>query len=141
VPEKPGTPVSYALGIMKTLTRIGSQLYFIAAVSGCKDSAVIWSKDVESPDHRWVASAHTEQLGGPGTAAVITSVSLHAAKTSRRPLEILSLENASAYPGGITNIEMNWKTANQLELIYRGDATIDFQAVKVANVEVSVAHR
>src|SRR6202167_4191326 len=36
-------------------------------VSGCRDSAIIWSAKSPSPDGGWVAIATTEQFGGPGT--------------------------------------------------------------------------
>ena len=33
---------------------------------------------------------------------------------------------------------MNWLTATHLELTYRGDSTLDFQAVRCHGIEISV---
>ena len=115
---------------------ISSILVVCAFVSGCKDSAVIWSSESQSPDKHFVASARTEQYGGLGTAAVITTVYL--SQSGHSPIEILSLSNESAYPSGITAVNMTWIAPSHLSITYKGHATIEFQAVKCAGVEISV---
>lgn len=103
---------------------------------GCRDSAVILSAESPSPDGRYLARAKTEQFGGPGTAYVRTTVYL---KQGRRPaVEILGLSNESAYPAGITRVGMNWLSPFRLELTYKGQATLDFEAVRCAGVDISV---
>jgi hypothetical protein len=83
-----------------------------------------------------LASASTEQFGGPGTAAVETSVYLK--QNSQPPVEILELSNDSAYPSGITNVGMNWVNPTHFEVTYQGHATLNFQAVKCAGIDISV---
>jgi len=115
---------------------ISSILAICAFVSGCKDSAIIWSAESQSPDKHYVASARTEQYGGLGTAAVITTVYL--SQSGHSPVEIFSLSNESAYPLGITAVNMTWITPSHLSITYKGHATINFQAVKCAGVEITV---
>ena len=88
--------------------------------SGCQDSATIWSAEVRSPDGNWLAKAHTEQYGGPGTASVQTSVYLRRINGSQPPVEILELSNDSAYPSGITSVDMNWVTPSRLDFATKG---------------------
>jgi hypothetical protein len=107
-----------------------------AIVSGCKDSAIIWSAESQSPDKHFVASARTEQYGGLGTAGVYTTVYLKQGRQS--PQEILALSNETAYPLGITAVNMNWITPSHLHITYKGRAAIEFQVVKCAGVEISV---
>ncbi len=116
-------------------------IFFILAVctfvSGCKDSAIIWSAESQSPDKHFVASARTEQYGGLGTAAVFTAVYLK--KSGQQEAKgILLLSNESAYPLGITAVNMTWITPSHLSITYKGHATINFQAIKCAGVEISV---
>ena len=53
-------------------------------------------------------------------------------------MEILELSNESAYPSGITNVGMSWLTASHLELTYKGHASLNFQVVKCAGIDISV---
>ena len=107
-----------------------------ALVFGCRDSAIIWSAESRSPDGHLLASARTEQFGGPGTAYVATTVYLK--QISQPPVEILEFANDSAFPSGITEVDMNWVNPTHLEVTYKGHATIDFQAVKCAGVDISL---
>ena len=115
---------------------IFSILAICAFASGCKDSAIIWSTESQSPDKHFVASAHTEQFGGFGTAGVVTAVYLK--QSGQPPVMILCLSNESAYPSGITAVNMTWITPSHLRITYKGRATINFQAIKCAGVEISV---
>ena len=81
-------------------------------------------------------SARTEQFGGLGTAGVFTAVYLK--QSGQSPVMILSLSNESAYPLGITAVNMTWITPSHLSITYKGHATINFQAVKCAGVEITV---
>jgi len=130
----------------KQMTRIAYRqliysfiLAVCAFVSGCNDSAIIWSGESPSPDKHFVASARTEQYGGLGTAGVYTTVYLK--QIGQSPVEILTLSNKSAYPLGITAVNMTWVTPSHLSITYKGHATIDFQAVKCAGVEISVEEK
>ena len=104
--------------------------------SGCRDSAIIWSAESRSPDGRWLASASTEQFGGPGTAYVGTTVYLK--QDSHPRVEILELSNEPAYPTGVTSVGMNWLTPAHLELTYQGHASLNLQVVKCAGIDISV---
>ncbi len=123
-------------GIAYRMLMISSILAICAFVSGCKDSAIIWFAESQSPDKHYIASARTEQYGGLGTPAVITTVYLK--QRGHSPVEILSLSNESAYPLGITAVNMAWITPSHLSISYRGHADISFQAIKCAGVEISV---
>jgi len=105
-------------------------------ISGCNDSSIIWSREIQSPNKNLVAIAQTEQYGGFGTDAVYTLVSLK--QNKREPTVILSLSNESAYPLGVTVVDMIWVTPTHLKVIYKGHATIEFQAIKCCGVDVSV---
>ena len=107
-------------------------------VLGCRDVATIWSAEARSPDGNWTARARTDQYGGPGTAFVGTSVYLYWINGSKPPVLILGLSNESAYPNGITSVKMNWLTPSKLELAYQGHASIDFEAIKCAGIDISV---
>ena len=50
------------------------------------------------------------------------------------------LADASDSPAD-THVQMTWSTPTQLELMYRGNQTVAFQAVKWANVNISVRER
>jgi hypothetical protein len=105
---------------------------------GCDGGTTIWSADSTSPDHRWVSSASTKQWSGPGNAYVATSVYLKRPDGSKPPIEILEFANDSAYPAGITSVDMTWLTPSHLELGHKGHASLNFQAVKCAGIDISV---
>ena len=107
------------------------------AASSCRDSAIIWSGQSKSPDGTWDVTAQTEQFGGMGTAVVITTVYIGQHGNNRAPLEILELWNGSAYPAGVTQVQMNWVSPAHLEVVYQ-KATVNFQAVRLAGVTITV---
>ena len=115
---------------------ISSILTVCAFVSGCKNCAIIWSGESQSPDKHFVASAHTVQCGGLGTAYVSTAVYLK--QRGQSPVEILGISYESAYPLGITAVNMTWITPSHLSITYKGQATIYFQVVKCAGVEITI---
>jgi hypothetical protein len=57
---------------------------------------------------------------------------------SKPPVEILELANESAYPSGITSVDMAWLTPTHLEVTYKGHASLNFQAVKCAGIDISI---
>jgi hypothetical protein len=127
----------------KQMTRIAYRMLMISSilaicafVSGCKNCAVIWSGESQSLDKHYVASARTVQCGGLGTAGVYTTVYLK--QRGQSPVEILGLSYESAYPLGITAVNMIWITPSHLSITYEGKATIYFQAIKCAGVEITV---
>ena len=109
---------------------------FIAA-SGCRDTGrTVWSKEVQSPDGQWLAKADTKQWSGPGNAYVATSVCLQRTSGREPQIEVLSFSNNSAYPSG-SGISMEWTTPKHLTVTNEGHATLNFQAIKCADIEIS----
>jgi hypothetical protein len=109
--------------------------------SGCQDVATIWTAEARSPDGRWLASAHTEQHGGPGTAGVVTIVYLNRTNVSESPQAVLSFFHDSSLPsqsGQTINLTMKWATPTHLEVTYNGHADLSFQVVKYGGVDISV---
>jgi hypothetical protein len=103
-------------------------------VSGCKDAATIWSTESNSPDGRWVATAQTDQYGGPGTAGLQSTVSLSQGKGRQDKIEILQLsQNAT-----MVDLKLSWLTPTHLEITYKQPASVDFQAVKCSGIDISV---
>jgi hypothetical protein len=107
--------------------------------SGCQDAATIWSAEAKSPDGYWIANAQTVQYGGLGTAGVQTTVYLSRVNSSSNPIEILNFSNNSAYPSGKAKVNMNWVTATHLNVSYNEHTNVYFQAIKCANIDISVS--
>lgn len=115
----------------------------------CQDVSTVWTTDVASPDGRWIASALTEQHGGPGTAGIVTSVYLKQKNSSGPPTAILSffcegpvphaytLDNV-ANAGGTIGLKMNWMSPSHLDVTYNGRASLDYQVAKMADIAISV---
>jgi hypothetical protein len=57
---------------------------------------------------------------------------------SQPPVQILNLSYEHEVPRGITNVEMKWLTPTRLEVTYKGNPSIAFQAVKCGGVDISV---
>lgn len=110
---------------------------------GCRDVATVWSADATSPDNVWAATAQTDQYGGPGTAGIITSVFLKRANAQEhriaalldpepwRPIQILVLSDESG------PVSLTWIDSSHLEVIYHKTATLEFQVVRCAGIEIS----
>ena len=107
---------------------------------GCQDVATIWSAEVRSPDGRWLASAHTEQHGGPGTAGVETIV--YVKRTDSTPSEaVLSLFHDPSMPsqsGETIHLTMKWATPSHLEVTCDGHAEIGLQVIKYGGINISM---
>jgi hypothetical protein len=103
-------------------------------VSGCKDAATIWSAESNSPDGRWIASAHTDQYGGPGTAGILSTVTLRQVKGRQDKIEVLQLSQDAT---GV-DLKLNWLTPTHLEITYKQPASVDFQAIKCGGIDISV---
>ncbi len=112
-------------------------LLAVATVS-CLSPATIWSEDFKSPNGYWVGTAVTKQWGGPGTAAIITSVLLKRAGSSDSPQLVFQLDNETVWPKGITSLQMTWLTPTHLQIAYKGHATVIFEAIRVADLDISV---
>jgi hypothetical protein len=106
--------------------------------SGCRDVATIWSAESRSPDGNWLAVARTEHQGGAVTSSLLTIVYLKWLHGSQPPVKILEFSYVSLYPAGGTNVAMTWITPSHLEVAYKEQPTIDFQAVKCTGIDISL---
>ena len=113
-------------------------VFVCAVVCGCERSKPAWSADSRSPDGRMIATAEGFDNGGfvaPGPNA--TFVYLNHTSGSQPRMLILAFSEGKAEPDAI-QVEMHWLTPTHLQLSYKGQRTIDFQAVKYAGVDISV---
>jgi hypothetical protein len=107
---------------------------------GCQDVATTWSAEARSPDGNWLATARTQQWGGPGTAYDATTVYLEQVKTSQPPTQVLLFSHQ--YP--TMNLKMEWVTPTHLDVTYGvstrpGDQlSLDFQVAKISGIDISV---
>ncbi len=106
-------------------------------MSGCK-APPIWSAEARSPDGKMIATADAFANGGfvaPGPGA--TFVYLKRTTRSEPKMLILAFSDGQSESDGVM-VGMTWLTPTHLELTYKGQRTIDFQAVKYAGVDISV---
>jgi len=107
---------------------------------GCHDVGTTWSAEARSPDGRWLATARTQQWGGPGTAYDATTVYLKQVKTSQDPAEVLLFSHQYA----TMNLKMEWVTPTHLHVTYgpserRGDhVSLEFHVAKINGIDISV---
>jgi hypothetical protein len=105
-------------------------------VSGCgRDAATISSTKSISPDGLWVAEAHTDQYGGPGTAGIISTVSLNRVTGRQDKIEVLQLSHNVTTS---IDLKLNWLTSSHLEITYNQASSVDFQAIRAAGMDITV---
>jgi hypothetical protein len=113
-------------------------LCFLGA--GCQDVATTWSADVPSPDGHWLATARSQQWGGPGTAYDATTVYLKQVNGSQDPTEVLLFSHQTA----TINLKMQWLSPTHLDVTYGpsgklGDyVSLEFQVVRMSGINISV---
>jgi hypothetical protein len=109
----------------------------LGSLVGCKNSERTRSAEMKSPDGKFIATAETLEPGGWGTGAPPeTYVDLNWTSGSQKPIVVFSFNDGLNEPGGM-NVGMHWLTPRHLELTYKGNPTITFQATKWGEVEVS----
>jgi hypothetical protein len=124
-----------ATRVMSLITVIGVCLFGTC----CTDVATTWSAEANSPDGRWLATARTQQWGGPGTAYDATTVYLKQTDSSQPATQVLGFSHQYA----TMNLGMKWLTPTHLEVTYgpstrAGDrVSLDFQAIRYNGVEIS----
>jgi hypothetical protein len=111
-------------------------IVFIAlgvSLLGCGPKTV-WSTTAVSPDGNWVASGRTQMWSGPGAAYVASSVHLARANKPNDRTEIIS------YPEGARDarLHIEWTSAKELTVRVPNPAALDFQAVKFADIRITV---
>jgi hypothetical protein len=108
--------------------------------SGCQDVATTWSAEVPSPGGHWLATARSQQWGGPGTAYDATTVFLKPSKGTQPPTQVLAFSHQYA----TMYLKMDWITPTHLDVTYAASTrpndhvSLDFQAVKCDDVEITV---
>lgn len=107
-----------------------------AFTSGCRASPT-WSAEARSPDGKLVATAKTYTQSGFGTGWVQTTVYLNWTTGSQPPMLILAFSEGPSSSGGM-DVGMKWLGPTHLELTYRGQRPLDFQAVRSNGVNISV---
>jgi hypothetical protein len=121
-------------------TAITVIIIVVCFFGACQDVATTWSAEARSPDGLWLATARSQQWGGPGTAYDATTVYLKWIKGSQPPTEVLEFSHQYA----TMDLKMKWITPKHLEVTYGPSAkpgdhvSLDFQAVKCGGVDISV---
>jgi hypothetical protein len=96
-----------------------------------------WSAEVDSPDRKMVATARTVEQSGFGTGFKGTSVYLNWTTGSQSPMPILAFSEGPPGPEGM-QVGISWITPTHLELTYKGQRPLDFEAVQCDGVDISV---
>jgi len=84
-----------------------------------------------------IATAKTFENSGFGTEGIWTGVYLNWTTGSQKPVEILEFSDGPAGPDGM-KVGMNWLTSKHLELTYKGQRTLNFQAIRCYGIDISV---
>jgi len=107
---------------------------------GCQDVATTWSAETRSPDGQWLASARSQQWGGPGTAYDATTVYLKRVAESQAATQVLVFSHQ--YP--TMKLNMAWLDSKHLDVTYGpsdrpGDhVKLDFRVAQHSGIEISV---
>lgn len=129
------------LGQGKSFLALGAvaPLIVVLLLSACikGGSETTWSAESRSPDGKRIASAFTVEQSGFGTGGGGTDVYLNFTAGSQSKLLILAFSDGPSVPGGM-NVGLNWLSPTHLELAYKGERPLDFQAVKCYGVDISV---
>ena len=105
---------------------------------GCqRDNSELPISEVQSSDKHYTASVFTCINAGFGTGSVATYVTLKQ-KGHSKSVKILEFSDNATYRDGITPLVTRWDSPNHLKVIYKGNPSIDFQAVKYAGVEITL---
>ena len=111
----------------------------------------VWKVNVKSPDGAWLATARTDQFGGPGTDwvdTVVTLKKLNGTVNRGKPFDVLEYPDggpiqkpytlSDANAGGGVNLRMRWLTSKQLEIDYTGNIEPDLQVVKFGGADITL---
>ena len=114
---------------------IGTVLF----VFGCRKGAdTIWKAEARSPNGQWLAIAKTDQRSGFGTDGATTAVYLRPVNGSRPSVQILSFSQNEHAQTSLIDLKLKWVDATHLDVSYKEQPNLDFQAVKYAGIDISV---
>jgi len=126
------------IGIFDVMRKFVLLLVVVTCVlaSGCK-APLTWSAESRSSDGKMIATAKTVDESGPGTDFIQTTVYLNWATNKNPPTMILAFSDGPPGPDGM-KVGMNWLSPTHLELTYKGQRNLDFQAIKFGSVDITV---
>jgi hypothetical protein len=137
---KPGADTRSAIRRATLLTVIS----LCISGSGCMDEGgTTWSTETRSPDGLWLATARSQQWGGPGGAYDATTVYLNWIKGSQPPAQVLVFSHQYA----TMNLNMEWVSPTHLNVTYGPSASpgdsvsLGFQVVKCYGIDISVREK
>lgn len=110
-------------------------LLCVSVLSCSQDRSTIWHATLRSPDGQWVAAARTYDYGGPGTATVMSIVSL------TRTIGAKTSEVVLAYgedPTDLSRPVLRWLSKRHLEVEFRSAQHLDTQVVRYEGIDISV---
>jgi hypothetical protein len=108
---------------------------FVLTFASCRDPTIWSAPDCLSPDGSFIATAHTVEHGGFGSAGVETLVELKRQGTWDSPQLVLAFDNS----GEAIHLRMSWDSAKRLSVIYDSDVRPEmlyYQVVKTSGVEI-----
>jgi hypothetical protein len=109
------------------------------SVGGCRKGVeTIWRAEARSPNGQWLASAQTDQRSGFGTDGAITTLYLTPTNGSRSAVQVLSFSQNEHAQTSLIDLKMQWRDSTHLDVSYRDNPTLDFQAVRYAGIEISI---
>jgi len=122
---------------MRNLSVLALSGFLAGAFVGCSQgNETTWSNESKSPDGAWVVSAHTEHTqGGFGTGWEGTLIQLKQSFKEAKPVDVLDFDDDPEPP---KDIQAHWISPSHLQITYRGNPRINFQAVKAFGMDISV---
>ena len=119
----------------KSILTIAASL--LMSLVGCHQAnEVTWSVQTTSSDHAWLALAHSEHTNhGFGGESAWTIVEMKQNISSSKPVEVLEFEEG---PNSVQDLKMNWPSPDHLDITYRGNPPITFQAIKAFGKQITV---
>jgi hypothetical protein len=111
----------------------------IPLLSSCGSAVrTVWSVEVPSPDHQWIAGARTDQTSGPGNADLSTGVYLKRAHSSDPWGTILLFQNEPVLSKQAISLTVVWLTPSHLQVTFNRVPEFYAQTIKYAGIEISV---
>lgn len=95
----------------------------------------MWAQSARSPSGGWLAEARAIAVDGPGDATFFTEVKLRQVNVSQRPQVMLWLNNG---PGIDMCPKLSWKSATELDVIFRTKPEFYTQVIKYHGIKIVV---
>jgi hypothetical protein len=103
-------------------------------LAGCDGSEVVIRDEVKSPDGSLTAQVRTRANSGPGNSNMTAEVNIFQT-ANPHPVQVLLLTVPHDKYAGV---KVKWHGNNALEIVRHPETKIDFQAVKVFDVDISL---